>query len=70
MPSYRLKLYFCPAANGQPVRSTALPIWWSQSAFYEKFGSRQVEKVGLVYVDYGFLLTGQPVPGGVQIRED
>lgn len=59
MPAYRQRIYVCPSENGQPAWILDFPLWWDRSAFFRKFGDRQIDTGNPFYVDYGLLLTAQ-----------
>jgi hypothetical protein len=58
MPAYRERIYICPKENGRPTWVLDFPLWWDRSAFFKKFGDRQIDTGNPFYVDYGLLLTG------------
>lgn len=57
MPTYRERVYICPAQDGQPGWIMAFPVWWDRSAFFKQYGGRQIDTGNPSYVDYGLLLT-------------
>lgn len=57
MPTYRERIYLCPAEDSQPGWIMDFPVWWGRSAFFEKYGERRFDTGNLFYVDYALLLT-------------
>jgi hypothetical protein len=57
MPAYRERLYVCPAEDGSPGWIVDFPLWWDRAAFFEKFGSRQLDTGNPFYVDHALLMS-------------
>jgi hypothetical protein len=57
MPAYRERVYICPKENSQPGWILDFPIWWNRSAFFQKYGSRQIDTGNPFQVNYAILLT-------------
>jgi hypothetical protein len=57
VPSYRARVCFYPAENGQPGWLVEFPLWWRREEFFAHYRQRQVDTGNPWYVDYGLLLT-------------
>ena len=57
MPTYRERIYLCPAEHGQPGWIMDFPVWWKRRDFFKTYGERQIDTGDLTYVDYALLLT-------------
>ena len=58
MPAYRERVYICPAEDGNPGWIAEFPLWWDRTAFFEKYGARQLDTGNPFYVDNALLLAG------------
>ena len=70
MPASSARIYLFPSEDGQPGQVMEFPLWWDRRAFLTKYGHRQIDLGGPIYVDYALLLTqGEAIAWDDQCRE-
>ena len=70
MPARSERLYLFPAEDGQPGKVIGFPLWWDRREFFNKYGQREIDLGGPIYVDYALLLTqGEAIGWDDQCRE-
>lgn len=57
MPARAERVYLYPDDVSRPGKVIPFPIWWDRRAFFETYGSREVDTGNPFYVDCGLLLT-------------
>jgi hypothetical protein len=66
MPARSERIYLYPDNLDEPGTVIPFPVWWDRRAFFDAYGSREVDTGNPFYVNYGLLLT----PGEAMTWDD